>query len=78
VPVSELEVAVTDVLCGRSTELLGVKKSGTYSMSLPKAYDEIVDFIAAGSTPLSVSEFHPSVEARNRVVDLVAARSQIR
>jgi len=33
-------------------------------MTLTKAYDEIVDFIAAGSSPQSVSEFHPSDEAK--------------
>jgi hypothetical protein len=40
-------------------------------MSLPKAYDEIVDFIAAGSTPLGVSKFSPSAEAKARVIELV-------
>jgi hypothetical protein len=40
-------------------------------MSLTKAYDEMVDFIAAGSIPLSVSNFGPSVEAKARVIELV-------
>jgi len=41
-------------------------------MTLTKAYDEIVDFIAAGSSPQSVSEFHPSDEAKARVLELMA------
>ena len=40
-------------------------------MALTKAYDEIVDFIAAGNSPQSVSEFHPSEEAKNRVGELM-------
>ena len=40
-------------------------------MTLTKAYDEIVDFIAAGSNPQSVSEFHPSDETKARVLELV-------
>lgn len=41
-------------------------------MTLTKAYDEIVDFIAAGSSPQSVSEFHPSEAAKARVIELMA------
>ncbi len=41
-------------------------------MGLPKAYEEIVDFIAAGSSPQNVIAFRPSEEARQRVWDLVA------
>jgi hypothetical protein len=40
-------------------------------MTLTKAYDEIVDFIAAGSNAQSVSEFHPSETAKARVLDLL-------
>lgn len=40
-------------------------------MTLTKAYDDIVDFIAAGSSPQSVSEFHPSDEAKARVLELM-------
>ena len=40
-------------------------------MTLTKAYDEIVDFIAAGSSPQSVSEFHPSEKAKSRVLELM-------
>ncbi len=41
-------------------------------MGLPKAYEEIVDFIAAGSSPQNVVAFRPSEEARKRVWHLVA------
>lgn len=37
-----------------------------------RAYEEIVDFIAAGSSPRSVVDFRPSEELRSRVADLVA------
>jgi hypothetical protein len=35
------------------------------------AYDEFVDFIAAGTTPQSVVDFRPSEETRARVADLI-------
>ena len=35
------------------------------------AYDEFVDFIAAGTTPQSVVDFQPSEETRARVADLI-------
>ncbi|HLK61632.1 MAG TPA: hypothetical protein VKU00_34110 [Chthonomonadaceae bacterium] len=41
-------------------------------MTLTKAYEELVDFIAAGSSPQSVSEFHPSEAAKARVLELIA------
>lgn len=34
-------------------------------------YEEIIDFIAAGTTPESVSAFSPSEEAKGRVADLI-------
>jgi len=37
-----------------------------------KAYTEIVDFIASGSTPQSVADFSASVETKRRVADLIA------
>ena len=37
-----------------------------------KAYDEIVEFIAAGSTSKSVASFRPSDAARARVSDLLS------
>ena len=45
-------------------------------MGLPKAYEEIVDFIAAGTTPQNVVAFRPSEEARKRVWDLVAREKE--
>jgi hypothetical protein len=38
---------------------------------MTKAYEEIVDFIAAGTTPDSVMSFRPSDEAREHIEDLV-------
>ena len=35
------------------------------------AYDEIVDFIAGGTTPESVAAFQPSEQARERVAGLI-------
>jgi hypothetical protein len=35
------------------------------------AYLEIIDFIAAGTTPDSVAHFQPSTEAQQRVSELV-------
>jgi hypothetical protein len=35
------------------------------------AYDEIVDFIASGTTPQSVVDFRPSAETKARVADLL-------
>jgi len=34
-------------------------------------YVEIIDFIAAGTTPDAVAQFHPSPEAQQRVADLI-------
>jgi hypothetical protein len=38
---------------------------------MTKAYDELVDFIAAGTTPASLIEFQPSEETRARVRELI-------
>lgn len=35
------------------------------------AYDELVEFIAGGSTPQSVVDFRPSDETRSHVADLL-------
>ncbi len=40
-------------------------------MSVSKAYEEVIDFIAAGSSPSAVVSFRPSEEARARVYDLL-------
>jgi hypothetical protein len=34
-------------------------------------YFEIIDFIASGTTPDAVAQFHPSPEAQQRVADLI-------
>jgi hypothetical protein len=35
------------------------------------AYFEIIEFIAAGTTPEGVAHFHPSPEAHRRVTELI-------
>ena len=39
---------------------------------MTRAYEEIIDFIAAGTSPQGVTDFRPSDEARQRVADLTA------
>jgi hypothetical protein len=39
---------------------------------MTRAYEEIIDFIAAGTSPDRVAAFQPSDEARGRVDDLLA------
>ena len=41
-----------------------------------KAYEEIVDFIAAGTTPKGVISFRPSEAAQERVADLLAREKE--
>ena len=36
-----------------------------------RAYEEVVEFIAAGSTPESVARFEPSQQTRDYVADLI-------
>lgn len=40
-------------------------------MSATKSYDEIIDFIAAGTTPETVVAFRPSITVQQRVGELV-------
>lgn len=40
-------------------------------MLITPAYDEIVGFIASGTTPDSVVAFHPSEATKTRVADLI-------
>jgi len=40
-------------------------------MKAPKSYEEIIDFIAAGTTPEAVVAFRPSDSVRQRVTELV-------
>lgn len=41
------------------------------TIAIPNAYDEIIDFIAAGLTPTSLIAFQPSEAAKERVADLI-------
>lgn len=43
-----------------------------FVMNSVKAYAEIIDFIAAGTTPQNVIDFRPSEESQARVEDLLA------
>jgi hypothetical protein len=38
---------------------------------MTRAYEEIIDFIAAGTSPRDVVMFQPSEEAKERVADLI-------
>jgi len=38
---------------------------------MTRAYEEIIDFIAAGTTPSGIVAFQPSEEAKGRVADLI-------
>lgn len=40
-------------------------------MSTVKAYEEVIDFIAAGTSPQSVITFRPSNAIKKRVADLI-------
>ena len=43
----------------------------TIAIDTPTAYDEIIDFLAAGSTPKALIEFQPSEASKERVGDLI-------
>ena len=45
-------------------------------MSMTQAYDEILDFLAAGTTVESIANFRPSDEAVARVRELIARRGE--
>ena len=40
-------------------------------MSTLRAYEEVIDFIAAGTSPQNVVAFRPSENAKERVADLI-------
>ncbi len=42
-----------------------------YNDAMIRAYDEIVEFIAAGTTPDSVAQFEPSQKTKDYVADLI-------
>ena len=39
-------------------------------------YMELVDFVASGTTPEDVANFHPSAEAQERVAELIERERQ--
>jgi hypothetical protein len=44
----------------------------TFEMNTVKAYEEVVDFIAGGTTPRRVIDFRPSKESQERITDLLS------
>lgn len=49
-----------------------VKEYPIFVMNTAKVYEEVVDFIASGTTPQNVIAFRPSAAAQARVEDLLA------
>ncbi len=47
-------------------------KGSTVSEAAIPSYLEIIDFIAAGTTPQAIVDYRPSPEAQQRVADLMA------
>lgn len=45
-------------------------------MTLAQAFDEILDFLAAGTTAQSIADFRPSDQAQARVRELIERRSE--
>ena len=45
-------------------------------MEATKSYEEIIDFIAAGTTPEAVVAFHPSDSVQQRVAALVESSKE--
>jgi hypothetical protein len=45
-------------------------------MRTSRAYEEVIDFIAAGSSPSKLIAFRPSKEAKARVADLIAREKE--
>lgn len=50
---------------------MSVQLSRAYNHGMIPAYEEIVDFIAAGTTPQTVAHFEPSQQTKDRVADLL-------
>ena len=47
-------------------------------MSTVKAYEEVIDFIAAGTTPQNVIAFRPSQASQQRITDLLSREKESR
>lgn len=45
-------------------------------MNSVKAYEEVIDFIAAGTTPQNVIDFRPSDAAQERLEDLLSREKE--
>lgn len=52
------------------------KAYDVFVMSTVKAYEEVIDFIAAGTTPQNVIAFRPSEAAQVRVTDLLSREKE--
>jgi hypothetical protein len=50
---------------------------GMRKMSITKAYEEVIDFIPAGTTPSGVVSFQPSEAVKARVEDLIHREKSI-
>jgi hypothetical protein len=46
-------------------------RSARYHCAMSRIYEEIVDFIARGTSPAQIVEFSPSEETKDRVADLI-------
>jgi hypothetical protein len=46
-------------------------------MSIMRAYEEVIEFIAAGTSPSSVVGFQPSEAVKERVADLIHQEKSI-
>jgi hypothetical protein len=44
---------------------------GRYNASMTRAFEEIIEFIARGSTPTAVAQFQPSDETRMHIAKLL-------
>src|SRR3984893_15574883 len=55
----------------RGTQPLNIE-----TMSATKSYEEIIDFIAAGTTPEAVGAFRPSESVQQRVEEVVERSKQ--
>jgi hypothetical protein len=66
-PESRLEVSLNKSWSERGGRL---SRPGE-TMSATKSYEEIIDFIAAGTTPEAVVAFRPSESVQQRVAELV-------
>jgi hypothetical protein len=53
-----------------------VREYPVFVMNTVKAYEEVVDFIAAGTTPQNVIAFRPSAAAQARVEDLLGREKE--